>query len=132
MWRFCIMGRGRKGLIEQSKRKTKSSRGQSEIGTPMTHFFVPNREAKKIFLPEEAFEFMKNMNPQHLVDFSFAKRRLVRQDFRRQCFWKLIKYSTCKFKFVYTSVKSKNISCITSHFIFKPQFHLFLPLPSPL
>ena len=63
------MGRGRKGLIEQSKRKTKSSRGQSEIGTPMTHFFVPNREAKKIFLPEEAFEFMKNMNPQHLVDF---------------------------------------------------------------
>ena len=63
------MGRGRKGLIDQSERKKKSSRGQSESGTPMTHFFVPNREVKKIFLPQEAFEFMKNMNPQHLVDF---------------------------------------------------------------
>ena len=63
------MGRGRKGLIEQSERKTKSSRGQSERGTQMTHFFVPNREVKKIFIPQEAFEFMKNMNPQNLVDF---------------------------------------------------------------
>ena len=69
MWHFCIMGRGRKGLIEQSERKTKSWRGQSERRTPMTHFFVPNREVKQIFIPQEAFEFMKNMNPQHLVDF---------------------------------------------------------------
>ena len=69
MWRFCIMGRGRKGLLEQSERKTKSLRGQSERGTPMTHFFVPNTEVKKIFVPKEAFEFMKNMNPQYLVDF---------------------------------------------------------------
>ena len=63
------MGRGRKELIEQIIRKTKSSRGQSERGTPMTHFFVPNREVKKIFVPQEAFEFMKNMNPQNLVYF---------------------------------------------------------------
>ena len=35
----------------------------------MTHFFTPNREIKKIPAPEQAFEFMKNMNPQQLVDF---------------------------------------------------------------
>ena len=63
------MGRGRKGLIEQSERKTKASGGLSESGTPMAHFFVPNKEIKKIFVPEQAFEFMKNMNPQQLVDF---------------------------------------------------------------
>ena len=41
------MGRGRKGLLEQNERKTKASGGKSERGTPMTHFFVPNREVKK-------------------------------------------------------------------------------------
>ena len=35
----------------------------------MTHFFVPNREVNKIFIPEEAFEFKKNMNQDQLVDF---------------------------------------------------------------
>ena len=34
----------------------------------MTYFFTPNREIKKIPIPEQAFEFMKNMNPQQLVD----------------------------------------------------------------
>ena len=32
----------------------------------MTFFFTPNRE---IFVPEQALDFMKNMNPQQLVDF---------------------------------------------------------------
>ena len=63
------MGRGRKGLIDQSERRTKPSRGQSERGTPMTFFFVPKREIEKIPVPEQAFDFMKNMNPQQLVDF---------------------------------------------------------------
>ena len=35
----------------------------------MTCFFTPNREIKKIFVPEQAFDFMKNMKPQQLVDF---------------------------------------------------------------
>ena len=63
------MGRGRKGLINQSERKPVSSRGHSERGMPMTYFFTPNREIKKIPEPEQAFEFMKNMKPQQLVDF---------------------------------------------------------------
>ena len=63
------MGRGRKGLINQSERRTKPSRGHSERGMPMTYFFTPNREMKKVFVPEQAFDFMKNMNPQQLVDF---------------------------------------------------------------
>ena len=63
------MGRGRKGLINQSEQRAIPSRGHSERGMTMTYFFTPNREEKKIFVPEQAFEFMKNMNPQKLVDF---------------------------------------------------------------
>ena len=84
------MGRGRKGLIEQSERKTKVSGGLSERGAPMTHFFLPKRETKKIFVPEQAFEFMKNMNPQQLVDFFAKRRRLARQNIEWKCFWRLI------------------------------------------
>ena len=68
MWCYCKMGRGRKGLIEQSERKPKVM-SESERGMPMTYFHVQNRDVKKLFLPEEAVEFMKNMNPQQLVDF---------------------------------------------------------------
>ena len=35
---------------------------------PMTYFFTQNREIKKISVPEQAFEFMKGMNPQQLAD----------------------------------------------------------------
>ena len=35
----------------------------------MTYFFTPNREIKKIFVSGQALDFMKNMNPQQLVDF---------------------------------------------------------------
>ena len=62
------MGRGRKGLINQSERRAEPSRGQRERGMPMTYFFTQNREIKKISVPEQAFEFMKNMNPQQLAD----------------------------------------------------------------
>ena len=30
---------------------------------------IKKREIKKIPVPEQAFDFMKNMNPQQLVDF---------------------------------------------------------------
>ena len=63
------MGRGRKSLIHQSERRAIPSRGQSERGTPTIYLFTPNREIKKIFVPEQAFDFMKNMNPHQLVDF---------------------------------------------------------------
>ena len=85
------MGRGRKGLINQSEQRAIPSRGHSERGMPMTYFFTPNIEEKKILVPEQAFEFMKNMNPQKLVDFL-----LHRVEMRP-----VIKYSVCKFKFVY-------------------------------
>ena len=64
------MGRGRKGLIEQSERKPKSSRGSGErTGEIMTYFYVPKSSEKKLFLSEEAVEIMKHMNPQELVNF---------------------------------------------------------------
>ena len=66
MRRYFIMGRGRKGLLEQSKRKKKAS---GAFGVKFTYLSVSNREIKKIFVPEQAFDFMKNMNPQELVDF---------------------------------------------------------------
>ena len=31
--------------------------------------FVKNRETKKILVPEHVVDFMKDMNPQQLVDF---------------------------------------------------------------
>ena len=61
------MGRGRKGLTEQSFRKPK--RTEPQRGTPIAFASVKNRETKKITVPEQAFDFMKNMNPQQLVDF---------------------------------------------------------------
>ena len=35
----------------------------------MSYFYSPNRDEKKKFLPEEAVEVMKHMNPQQLVNF---------------------------------------------------------------
>ena len=66
MRRYFIMGRGRKGLLEQSERKKKAS---GAFGEKFTFLSAPNREIKKIFVPEQAFDFMKNMNPQQLVAF---------------------------------------------------------------
>ena len=64
------MGRGRKGVIEQSKRNKKATGAYRETSTYLS---VPNREIKKIFVPEQAFDFVKNMNPQQLVDFLLPK-----------------------------------------------------------
>ena len=61
------MGRGRKGLTEQSQRKPK--RTDVQRGTPIAFASVKNRETKKIPVPEHVVDFMKNMKPQQLVDF---------------------------------------------------------------
>ena len=61
------MGRGRKGLTEQSFRKPK--RIGIQRGTLIAFAFVKNRETKKNPVPEHVVDFMKNMNPQQLVDF---------------------------------------------------------------
>ena len=66
MRRYFIMGRGRKGLIEQSERKKKASGAFIET---FTYLSVLKRKIKKIFVPEQAFHVMKNMNPQQIVDF---------------------------------------------------------------
>ena len=60
------MGRGRKGLIEQSERKKKATGAYRETFTVIP---APNRQIKKIPVPEQVFEFMKNMIAQELVDF---------------------------------------------------------------
>ena len=61
------MGRGRTGFTEQSRRKPK--RTYVQRGTPISFASVKNRETKKISVPEHVVDFMKNMNPQQLVDF---------------------------------------------------------------
>ena len=65
------MGRGRNGrqINPQSQRNIKHPRGQSARGMPMVFFFCAKQRNKKIFVPEQAFDFMKNMNSQQLVDF---------------------------------------------------------------
>ena len=65
------MGRGRKGLLDQSEKSKKASGAlRARRGEPTGHFLgVPKREEKKILIKEDALEFMKNMNKQELVDF---------------------------------------------------------------
>ena len=62
------MGRGRTGFTEQSQRKRKRTDAERQRGTPILAF-VKNRETKKMPVPENVVDFMKNMNPQQLVDF---------------------------------------------------------------
>ena len=61
------MSRGRKGIAEQSLRKTK--RTDSKQRGQIVFASVKNRETKKIPVPEHVVDFMKNMNPQQLVDY---------------------------------------------------------------
>ena len=63
------MGRGRKGLTEQSKRKPKRTDGSRCRRTPIAFPIGGKIETKKIPVPEHVVDFMKNMNPQKLVDF---------------------------------------------------------------
>ena len=65
------MGRGRKGIITQSHKKLKSSRGSNKkmeenIGSRYKQI---KSATAKINLREDALEFMKDMNKQKLVDF---------------------------------------------------------------
>ena len=62
------MGRGRKGIAEQSLRKPKRTDSFNQRGTPLAFASVKNRETKKLPVPEHVVDFMKNMNPQQLVD----------------------------------------------------------------
>ena len=73
------MGRGTKGIITQSHKKLKSNRRlntkrEKNIG------FRNNKQIdeNKISVPEQAFAFMKNMNPQQLVDFLLQDDRHVK------------------------------------------------------
>ena len=63
------MGRGRKGLTEQSHRKPKRIDGARHRGTQIAFAIGQKRETKKIPVPEHVVDFMKDMNPQQLVDF---------------------------------------------------------------
>ena len=63
------MGRGRKGLIEQSKKRPKDQKRISERkGANMDLFYESNNAKKNFYLPEEAVEIMKQMNLQQLVN----------------------------------------------------------------
>ena len=59
------MGRGRKGIINQSTKKLVPRRHNIAmiLGKP------DKSDETKISLPEASIEFMKNMNKQQLVDF---------------------------------------------------------------
>ena len=61
------MGRGRKGITDQSIRKTK--RTDSNLRGQTVFAAARNRETKKIPVPEHVVDFMKKMKPQQLVDF---------------------------------------------------------------
>ena len=60
------MGRGRKGITNQSTKKLVPRRHHN---IAMFLGRSDKSDEIKINLPEEALEFMKNMNKQQLVDF---------------------------------------------------------------
>ena len=62
------MGRGRRGLIEQSQRKPKRTDSFIPRGTPIFPI-RQKKEREKMTVPEHVVDLMKNMNPQKLVDF---------------------------------------------------------------
>ena len=60
------MGRGRKGIINQSTQKLNPKRHNNIAKI----FGCPDKsDENKINLQEDALEFMKNINQQELVDF---------------------------------------------------------------
>ena len=63
------MGRGRKGMIEQSQRKRKRADAFRTRGIPIVIEFRQKREIEEMTVPEHVVDFMKKMNPQQLVDF---------------------------------------------------------------
>ena len=63
------MGRGRRGLIEQSQRKPKRSDSYKPRGMPIVIEIGQKREIEEMQVPEHVVDFKKNMNPQQLVDF---------------------------------------------------------------
>ena len=64
------MGRGRKGITNQGTKKLTPNRKHD-----IEKFLGPRVKSDeiKIFVPEQAFDFMKNMNQQQLVDFLLPK-----------------------------------------------------------
>ena len=73
MRRYFIMGRGRRGLIEQSQRKPKRADAFIPRGMPIVFEFRQKREIEEMTVPEHVVDFMKNMKPQQLVDFLCKK-----------------------------------------------------------
>ena len=63
------MGRGRRGLIEQSQRKPKRTDAFRQRETTIVFEFGQKREIEETKVPEHVFDFMKNMNQKQLVDF---------------------------------------------------------------
>ena len=63
------MGRGRRGLLEQSQMKPKRADSYTPRGKPIVIEFLQKREIEEITVPEHVVDFMKNMKPRQLVDF---------------------------------------------------------------
>ena len=63
------MGRGRRGLTEQSQKKPKRTGALKPRGTPIVFPIRQKGQINEMTIPEHVVNFMKNMNPQQIVDF---------------------------------------------------------------
>ena len=61
------MGRGRRGLTEQSLKKPKRTDAFKPRGTPIVFPIRQKGQINEMTVPEHVVDFMKNMNPQHLL-----------------------------------------------------------------
>ena len=120
------MGRGRKGLIEQSERKPKATNMLTQRkGSTMDYFYVPNVDKKNLYLTEEAVEIMKQMNLQQLVNILLPNDDWHVKTSARNASgsWPNVKHANKVV--VYTSVKAKN-SYDRSHVLYlKPRICIF-------
>ena len=57
----------------RKKRKPKRTDSFHQRGTPIVYASVKNTEIKEMSVLENVVDFMKNMNPQQLVDFLLPK-----------------------------------------------------------
>ena len=112
------MGRGRKGLIEQSRRKPKVVSSETERAeASMSYFYVPNRDEKKLFLPQEAVEIMKNMNPQRFVNFLLPNGDCSVKTSSGNMSGSLLTILDMQIQALSTKISTQNVTFIVRHVI---------------
>ena len=72
------MDRGQRGPVDQSQKKPKIGKDKERGEMQWWHFGLPNDDKKSLFLPDDAVDAMKRMDPREVVNILLSKERLCR------------------------------------------------------